>query len=198
MHYAPGQKVVLNPNKSKPAWTNKEGGIDKIDGEKHVFFKGEADSKHKKSAVSSARGEAQGKAVDAINLLVATQFAEAWETLGVGKREDMERVREGLIATKNRMRIRGLRLIESYTEQVGVVKEVRDDRPVFSHREVRAYALYGLPYDKYVKMRDRLINQMKRDIRPNNRQKKLIRKVEKELDRLDKIESYTLDLPASK
>ena len=192
--YAPGQKILLSKDKAKPIWTGKEGGIGKISGKKYVFFKGEADSKYRKSAMESAKADARAKAANSISVLIATQYAEAWESLGTGKREDMETVREGLIATKGTVRLSGLRLLNTYTEQLGVVETVEDGNPKFSHREVRAYALFGINYDRYIKIRDRLINKVSKTVEANSRQKKLIGKIQGALKKLDRLESYRLNL----
>ncbi|MDH4129806.1 MAG: hypothetical protein OEV44_13695 [Spirochaetota bacterium] len=192
--YAPGQKILLSKDNAKPEWVNQEGGIAVFDGEKYAYFKGEADSKYRRAAIESAKGEAQAKAANSINLLVATQYAEAWETLGISQREDMERVREGLIASKGFARVNGT-VLKSYTEDLGVIKKVDEGRPIFSHREVRAYILYGIPYSYYMKLRDQLIDQTERNIQATNRQKKLIDKVRDELNKLDRMSGYKLYLP---
>ena len=194
MTYAPGQKILLSKDKAKPTWTGKEGGIGKIDGKKYVFFKGEADSKYRKTAIESAKADARAKAANSISILIATQYAEAWESLGSGKREDMETVREGLVATKGTVRLAGLRLLNTYMEQLGVVDRVEDGNPKFSHREVRAYALFGIDYNRYINIRDRLINKVSKTVEANSRQKKLIGKIQGALKKLDRLESYRLNL----
>ncbi len=194
-HYIRGQKVLLVVDKAKPSWTRREGGIGQIDGEKYVFFKGEADSKYRKVALESAKADAMQKSAQSIRLIIATQFAEAWQSLGVGKREDMERVREGLVVTKSFVRLRGLRLLSSYTEDLGVVESVKDKRPIFSHKETRAYVLYGMPYHIYIQIRDKQIRKTRKEVKPNTRQKYLIKKIQRALKIIDKKEGYQLDLP---
>lgn len=198
VRYAVGMYVPVGRVRNPPSWIDLDGGITSYDGIKFTWIKGVGLSKSQKIAKRSARADAQGNLSEAISVIVARQFAQAWEALGVGDDEQIEQVKQGLTATKSRVTVRGFRILRSHREQVASIIDLRPNGQPGRLGKVkwRYYVMMGLPYQRYKRMRD---NVVKRVIRraPNNRQKQLIRKAENQLKKLDG-DPKELEVPAAK
>ncbi len=195
--FAPGQKLILGHEKGKPHWTQYDGGIGEIRGEKYIYFVGEGDSKFRKSAVSMAKDNAREKAVYSFNILVAHQFFDAWKRLGLKNTREMEIIKDQIILMKRSIRLKGMTLIDSFSEQIGVIKKIQKDRPIISHREVRVYVLYGISYRRYINLRTRMISRIKRKLFEPERIQ-FIEDMENALLGIDKIKSYHVILSKRK
>ncbi len=192
--FAPGQKLILGQEKGKPYWTQYDGGIGEIKGEKYIYFVGEGDSKFRKSAISMAKDDAREKAAYSFNIIVAHQFFDAWKRLELKNTSEMETIKNQIILMKRSIRLKGMTLIASYSEQIGVVKKIQNSRPVISHREVRVYILYGISYRRYINLRTKMISKIKRKLFEPERIE-FIEDMENALLRIDKIKSYHVILP---
>ncbi len=191
--FAPGQKLILSHEKGKPQWTHYDGGIGQFRGEKYIYFVGEGESKFRKSAISMAKDEAREKAVYSFNLIVVHQFFDAWKRLGLKNSKEIMKINDQIILMKQSIHLRGMTLIDSHTEQLGVVKKIKKARPIISHREIRVYVLYGIPYRRYVNLRAKIISKLKKKLYEPERIK-LIEDMENALLGIDQSKSYHLAL----
>ncbi len=198
VRYTVGMFVSVGRATTTPSWTDLEGGITSFGGVKFTWIKGVGLSKSQSIARKSAKADARGNLAEAISVIVARQFAQAWEALGVGDDEQIEQVKQGLTATKSRVTVRGFRTLRSHKEQVAPIVSLRPDGQPdrLGKAKWRYHVMMGLPYARYKRMRDNVVRKVIRRA-PNNRQKELIRKANKQLKKLDG-DPKELEVPASK
>ncbi len=186
--YAVGMYIPVGNNAPEPEWVDQEAGTVMKDGKKMIWFKGVGISRFKEVARSAAKGKGRGNLAEAIKIVVVQQFAEAWENLGAGEDETMERVRQGLTATKTRMKISGSRALRTYKRQVAKILSLNPNgSPGDMGKSRWEYNVQmGIAYSRFVRYRDGLIaREARKAVKPNSRQAKLLKKAEKELDKLD-------------
>lgn len=185
--YVVGMKVHVGETSVAPDWVDDEGGIINLDGQKYVWVKGEGDSKESKIAKRTAIGDAQARMAESISVVVASQFAQAWDALGLNDKENIEMVKQGLIATKSLVNVRGFRLIKKHKEQVAIVKTLKPDGEPgqLGSPMIRYTVMMAMPYAEYIRVRDNTVERMKKEAKPNDRQKVLIEKAEKKLEEID-------------
>jgi len=177
---------VLDSMGPAPSWI--EGGeeVGDYNGQKVMYFVGYGESKFKDTAREAAQLNAAGSAALAIKALATKQVARAWEAIGAGDSEQKEQVMKGLepLSAKN-VDVSGMQKAGVYWRQV--VKPLIENgevkgwsQPVFEY-----YIRYAMPYDMYVQRRDGVISQTKKEIKLNDRQKKLYADMESKLAELD-------------
>lgn len=183
--YTVGQLIPLGEKKSSPEWTQYEGGIIEIDDEKQLWIKGDGESKSDKIAKRFAEGDAQGRLSESISNVIASQFAQAWESLGVGEEESIQQAGIGLTATKTRVRVRGFRLLKSFKQQVAPIEFLSSDGQPQKLGSARwqYVVMMGMPYQYYLEHRDNVVKQYEKQATP--RQKQLLDKAEQALQSLD-------------
>ncbi len=196
--YYENDEILLSSDPNiKPEWTKHESGVVNIEGIKYVWFKGMGKSKSnsEQSARLAAEADAQAKVSKALNVLIATQFKQTWETIGEGNREDMERVRRGITVSRSKTRLHNFRVLDLYKEKIGIVKYVKGGRPIFKYTEYHVYVRMAMPYEDFIRYRDQIIERIRKR-KANSRQRRIIRKVKKELNKVDELESYELQMPS--
>ncbi|PKL15245.1 MAG: hypothetical protein CVV50_00725 [Spirochaetae bacterium HGW-Spirochaetae-6] len=177
---------VLDSMGPMPEWIETGDEIGKFNGEQVIFFVGTGESKDKSTAQEAAQLNAAGAAATAIKALATKQVARAWEAIGAGENEQKEQVMKGLeaISAKN-VDVSGLRKAGVYWRFVS--KSLIQNGKVigWGTPQYEYYVKYAMAYDTYVARRDGVINQQKKEIKLNDRQKKLYADMENKLSELD-------------
>lgn len=178
-------KVYEETKGGEPAWVEEGDAIVMIDGVKHISFVGQGISKDKALAKDEAELAGSTNAALAIKRVATKQIAKAWEAIGAGENQTKEQVMKGLEAVSVKAQeIRGLRKAGTYYRYVS--KPVDRGGKTEMGAPMYEYNMrFVLDYTTYERLRDGLVSQEKKEVKLNDRQKKLYADMEKELDKLD-------------
>ncbi len=169
-----------------PEWIEMEGEVGNHQGSKVIFFVGYGESKFKDTAKEAAQLNAATSAAVAIKAVATKQVARAWESIGAGDDETKEQVMKGLeaLSSKN-VDVSGMMKAGNYWRQVVKPNIVNGKVQGWSQPVFEFYTRYAMPYDFYEARRDGVVSQTKKEVKLNDRQKKLYADMESKLDELD-------------
>ena len=183
--YSVGMNVPIGINQQKkPDWVDLEGGIITIEGNKYLWFKGEGSSKNEKIAKTSAKMDAYSQISESVNLAIANEFAQAWESMGINDDEQVEEVKSGLLGTKSIVNIQGIRILKSYKQQIATVKSLEKGNPELGKSRWKYIIMIVIPYKQYTDVRQNIVNDFKKSA--SLQQKRLLNKAENFLKKIDK------------
>jgi len=177
---------VMDSMGPAPEWIELEGQIGNYNGEKVIFFVGYGESKFKDTAKEAAQLNAATAAAVAIKAVATKQVARAWESIGAGDDETKEQVMKGLeaLSAKN-VDVSGMMKAGNYWRQVVKPSIVNGKVTGWSQPVFEFYTRYAMPYSAYEARRDGVVSQTKKEVKLNDRQKKLYADMESKLDELD-------------
>jgi len=188
--YNIGMWIPVGERVATPDWVDQEGGIIDVGGTKYMWFKGEGDSVDRTVSLRTARGDAQARLAETLKLVVNSQYAQAWDALGIGQDETVEKVKQGVIATKTNVTVSGFKLLESHKQQMAqLVKLPQGDIKAsdLGNKNVWRYSVkMAIPYSEYTRLREELMSKVKEQAVANDRQKALLDKADKALQDIDK------------
>lgn len=159
------QVKVLDSSGPQPQWMELGEAIGNYKGQKVIFFSGMGVSKSKIDAKEAAGLNAATSAAAAMKALATKQVARAWESIGIGSKEQKEQVMKGLeaISAKN-VNVSGLlvtgvwwrHVLQPKFGQGG--KHLGWSQPVYEY-----YIRYALDFEVYKQRRDAVIEKVKKD-----------------------------------
>jgi hypothetical protein len=175
-------KITVIEKMNYGPWVLDTAKIGKRNGEKVMMFTGMGTGEDRKAAEETAILDAQTTAASAIRTIATKQVARAWERVGIpGRTEQGEQVTRGLqAAVSKNVNVSGLIPVN---KGYRYVKKPGYERPFYEF-----YVQMAIPYQRYVELRDGVINKNKRKYRLNNRQKVLYNRTEKALKELNKMD----------
>lgn len=183
----------LGGSKTIPAWLDDGDKVGEFEGKKVIFFTGIGKSVvDEQTALAEAELAAATAAAQSIKLIASKQVAKAWEAIGAGEDQTKEQVMKGLEAMSAKdVNVSGLRKAGTYWEKViepviepdGTYKG-RWSKPVYKY-----YIRFAMDYDRFEALRDGTIEKTKKEVKLNDRQKKLYADMEAKLNELDASQS---------
>lgn len=180
---------VLEESKSRPEWVDMGDEVTNYKGRKVIMFIGTGESKDQETAKEMAQLNAAGAAATAIKAIATKQVAKAWESIGVGDAEQKEQVMKGLEAlSARRVNVAGLLKVSVYWRYVMKPKVVNGKVVGKTQPQYQYYIRYSMDYDTFKQRRDGALTKIKKEVRLNNRQKKLYKDMESKLSELDEAD----------
>jgi len=188
--YNVGMWIPVGERSATPDWLDQEGGITDVGGTKYMWLKGEGDSVDRTVAMRTARGDAQSRLAESLKLIVNSQYAQAWDALGIGQDESVEKVKQGVIATKTTVTVSDFRVLETHKQQMAQLVKLPQGDPKASDLgkvNIWRYTVkMAIPYSEYKRLREELMSKVKEQAVANERQKALIDKADKALQDIDR------------
>lgn len=186
--YAEGQIIIDKESilGEPPAWINSKPGRGKVDGEKVIYFYGEAIHPVENVAVDNARADSSGTAAESIKQNVIKEYAKAYESVGGPGKENYEEIQKGLLATKAKVQLKGAETTGEFKAKVRRLLKVDQGqcKILKSDYATKVWVQKSIPYSYYIELRDGIVKQSP----INEQQKKLLEEANKKLDELDDLD----------
>lgn len=164
---------VLDQAKKRPYWVDNSESIGRWKKKKVIFFVGMGYSKFKGTAQESAKLKASTEAAVAIKNIATKQVAKAWQSMGVGDKEEKEQVMKVLEASSSKkVNVSGLIKVSVWWRYV-MKPKYKNGRFKGYHQPVYEYYYrYALDYDIYKKRLKKALEEVKK----MRKEKKVVKK----------------------
>ncbi|GMT49781.1 MAG: hypothetical protein IEMM0008_1320 [bacterium] len=145
--YANNKHLILSTSKATPRWIHKANVIKDRGG--NLYFRGQAMSRSRKIALTMARANAQVLAARYFHLTIGGIY---------NYKGDLKKKAEGVrVSTTRIVYIRGLLPVDSYIEEIAVLKIYSKDNYVVESLIYRAYFQMKIDKNmlKYIKLKSK-------------------------------------------